>query len=78
MYSIDKIAKKLNIKYITAWARFHSKYAKQRWGVVCLELPDGSKKLYVPEGSLYLWQKDKYVTRPSKEELEQYQNNIKD
>jgi len=75
MYSISKVAKKFGMDYTTAWARAHSKYAKERWGVIFRELPDGTKKPYVPEYKLYLWQKDKYVTKPSKEELEQYEKN---
>lgn len=75
MYSIPELADKLDIKYKTAWARAYSKYAKERWGVEMIELPDGTKKPYVPKDKIHLWLKDDYLTKPSKEELEQYENN---
>ena len=72
MYSIPQIARKLGMEYRTAWDRAHSKYAEYRWGVVYVELPDGSKKPYVPEEKLYLWLTDKRVTKPSTRELADY------
>lgn len=74
MYNMSTVAKKVGIEYEIAWQRSRSKYAKERWGIVFILLPDGTKKPYVPEDKLYLWQKGKYLTRPSRAELEEYKN----
>ena len=54
-YMATEIAKKLKINYQTANKRMKSPYAKERWGVKEIELPDGSVKRVVPEEKLHLW-----------------------
>lgn len=75
-YSLKKIAKEFDIDYGTVWARANSKYAKERWGIEFDELPDGTKKPFVPREKVYLWVENKKndFRRPSKEFLERIQN----
>jgi len=45
--------------------RFRSKYAKERWGVKEIQMPDGTIKKYVSEDKLYLWENNPdYRGRP--------------
>ncbi len=60
-----RISKEMGIYFQTVDKRFHSKYAKERWGVVAGKLPDGSIKRYVPEDKIHLWENPtNYVGRP--------------
>lgn len=36
--------------------RFKSKYAKTRWGVEEVRMPDGTVKRYIPKTKLFLWE----------------------
>jgi len=64
-YTASELAKKYNISYDRALARFHSPFAKERWGISILQMPDGKKKIYIPESSLHLWERTKKWARPT-------------
>lgn len=55
MYGTGDIIKMFDIKPITVYKRFASKYAKERWGVEEITLPDGRVKRFVPKDKVYLW-----------------------
>lgn len=47
--------------------RFKSKYAKTRWGVEEVSMPDGSVKRHIHKNKLYLWEGNPdYTGRPIK------------
>lgn len=54
-YTADAISKKFKMSRATAYSRFVSRYAKERWGVIVIDKPDGSKQRVVPEEFLHLW-----------------------
>lgn len=66
-YSARDLANKYGMSYARAYMRFDSPFAKERWGVELLELPNGDKKLYVPENKLKLWERTKKWARPEGE-----------
>lgn len=74
MYNLPEIAKITGVDYGTVWARACSKYAKKRWGVVEIELPDGSVKKFVPKDKIHLWvERNNVIGRPTNEELEEFE-----
>lgn len=64
-YTISDLMKMFNKSYQTTSGRFRSPYAKERWGVEEIRMPDGSKRRFVPKGKVFLWEEDPaYVGRP--------------
>jgi hypothetical protein len=74
MYSLPQVAEMTGEDYGTVWARANSKYAKQRWGVEKILLPDGSYRKFVPPSCIHLWlNEDNMVGRPTNEEIGRYE-----
>lgn len=66
-YTVSKMMKITGLSKDSVMARFRSVYAKQRWGVEVITLPDGGIRRVVPESALGKWKLEKgfYVGRPT-------------
>jgi len=65
---VKKVADIMRLSKDTVKDRFKSKYAKERWGVEMVKMPDGSFKRFVMGENLKLWKVPVglYKGRPTK------------